>query len=306
MASSVSTFTLPPGNRIRRSELHAQFGGRRQGGISPSRVGPFVFLITAPSLGEAYGYIYDGRGDDGFFHYTGEGQLGDQQMAQGNRAIRDHEAEGRELHLFEAHGTELEYIGEFRFHDHYQADAPEVNDGPTRKAIVFRLEQISGSDAGPRRARLDRLRSDMVKEVAVEQAVTERVLVGRPGEPYEAERREQALVRMLADDLERRGHEVCRLQFVPEGEPAPLFCDLFDKTDHVLYEAKGTVTRVAMRMAIGQLADYGRLIEPPPARVILVPELPRTDLVALAASQAIRVMFPDGPAFVDASEVSGT
>ena len=80
-------------------------------------------MITAPS-GAAYGYIYDGRGEDGFFHYTGEGQEGDQQMTQGNRAIRDHVEEGRELHLFEAHGTELEYIGQFRYHDDYQADAP--------------------------------------------------------------------------------------------------------------------------------------------------------------------------------------
>jgi hypothetical protein len=295
---------MQPGGRIRRTDLHAQFGGRRQGGISPSRAG-YVFVVTAPSLGEAYGYIYDGRADDGFFHYTGEGQLGDQQMAQGNRAIRNHEAENRELHLFEAHGTELEYIGEFRFHDHYQADAPEVNDGPTRKVIVFRLEQISGSDAGPRRVRLDRLRSEVVKEVAVEQAVTERVLVGRSGEPYQAERREQALVRSLADELERRGHDVCRLQFMPAGEPAPLFCDLFDKTDHVLYEAKGTVTRAAMRMAIGQLADYGRLIEPPPGRVILVPEEPRADLVELAASQGIRLMFPNGNGFVETSGTVG-
>src|SRR5687768_9776457 len=117
---------LKPGNRIRRTKLHTEYGGRRQGGISPSAQTLNVFCITAPAKGEQYGYIYDGRGDDGYFHYTGEGQAGDQQMVQGNRAIRDHEAEGRELHLFEAHGTELEYIGQFRFRDDYEADAPEV------------------------------------------------------------------------------------------------------------------------------------------------------------------------------------
>ena len=143
---------LAPGERIRRTELHARFGGRRQGGISPSRVGPYVFLITAPS-GEAYGYIYDGRSStDDLYHYTGEGQLGDQRMTQGNRAIRDHEVEGRELHLFEAHGTELEYVGQFRYHDDYQADAPDVRDEEVRKVIVFRLEQVSGTDSGPREA----------------------------------------------------------------------------------------------------------------------------------------------------------
>lgn len=103
--------------------------------------------------------------------------------------------------------------------------------------------------------------------------------MGGGGEHYEAERREQKLVRALADHLERRRQKVCRLQFVPEGEAAPLFCDLFDKTERTLYEAKGTVSRLAMRMAIGQLADYGRLVDPLPAGVILMPEQPRPDLL---------------------------
>jgi hypothetical protein len=171
---------LASGDSIKRVALHEQYGGRRQGGISPSRQTPNVFLVTAPT-GEAYGYIYDGRGEDGFFHYTGEGQEGDQVMTQGNRAIRDHVDEGRELHLFEAHGTELEYIGEFRYHDDYQADAPSVSSGDDdqdlRKVIVFRLEQLQGADSGPLRARLDRLGTERVKEVPVEQALTESMVV---------------------------------------------------------------------------------------------------------------------------------
>jgi hypothetical protein len=56
-----------------------------------------------------------------------------------------------------------------------------------------------------------------------------------------------------------------------------LFCDLFDKTTRTLYESKGTVTRAAVRMAIGQLADYARLVDPRPQRVSLLPERPRDD-----------------------------
>src|SRR5690242_11811043 len=110
----MSELNLQPGERIRRAELHRLHGGRRQGGISPSRHTDNVFIISAPE-GEAYGYIYDGWSDqDDLYHYTGEGQVGDQQMVQGNRAIRDHENPGRDrrdLHLFLAHGTELEYVG---------------------------------------------------------------------------------------------------------------------------------------------------------------------------------------------------
>lgn len=293
---------ITPGAPIRRTDLHQRFGGRRQGGISPSALTDNVFLITAES-GRQYGYIYDGWAADGYFHYTGEGQVGDQEMVQGNRAIRDHQLERprrRELHLFEAHGTELEYIGEFRYHDHYEADAPHLtstkDEGKEqedlRKVIVFRLEQVTGTEAGPTRARLDRLGYEPIKEIPVEQLLTEKMLIEGDREPYEAERREQQLVRSLANHLEREGHEVSRLQFRPDGEAAPLFCDLYDKQTNTIYEAKSTVTRNAMRMAIGQLADYCRLVEPAPSKVVLMPERPRADLLALAQTQDITIVWP--------------
>jgi hypothetical protein len=289
---------LQPGQRIRRVELHARYGGRRQGGISPSTQSDNVFLITAPARGEHYGYIYDGRSNDGFFHYTGEGQVGDQLMTQGNRAVRDHEIEGRELHLFEAHGTELEYIGRFRYHDAYQADAPEVGGTePDRKVLVFRLEQLEGLATGPIRRRLERLPHEPVVEIPVEQQMTERTLIGGEREEYVAERREQQLVRSFVRYLERGGLEVCRLQIWPDGEPAPMFCDVYEKAANVLYEAKGTVARPAIRMALGQLADYSRFITPAPERVILLPEEPRQDLVALAVSQGVGIVCAQGNEF---------
>jgi hypothetical protein len=290
----MSGLNLPPGDRVRRTELHRLYGGREQGGISPSRKTSNVFIITAPDRGEAYGYIYDGQSDDGFFYYTGEGQEGDQRMVQGNKAILEHEQAGRDLHVFVAHGVELEYVGQFRYRDHRQADANDVNDQEC-KVIVFQLEQMSGERIGPTRARLDRLGVDEgVKEIPVEQYVTESMLVLGDRDPYVAERAEQRLVRAFAENLERDGHDVCRLQFHPEGEVAPLFCDLFDKTTGTLYEAKGTVTRAAMRMAIGQLADYGRLVAPHPRLAVLMPEEPRSDLLRLAASQDIEVVWPNG------------
>jgi hypothetical protein len=281
---------LTPGDRIKRTDLHERYGGRRQGGISPSRVSRNVFLVTAPE-GRAYGYVYDGYGEDGFFHYTGEGQLGDQQMTQGNRAIRDHVEEGRELHLFDAYGTELEYAGQFRYHDDYQADAPEIGTGQLRKVIVFRLEQLTGEATGPRRTRLERFGHQPVKEIAVEQLLTERMVIEGDREPYEAERREQQLVRALSDFLESQGHAVVRLQLQPTDEAAPLFCDLYDKTTLAIFEAKGTVTRPAIRMALGQLADYARFLDPMTRRVILVPEPPRPDLIRLAQSQNVEVVW---------------
>ncbi len=136
-----------------------------------------------------------------------------------------------------------------------------------------------------------------MKQVPIEQSLTESTLISGDREPSEAERREQRLMRAFAKQLEREGHRICRLQLRPDDEPAPLFGDLLDSTTGTLYEAKGTVTRNAMRMAIGQLADYARLVDPAPRRVVVMPEKPRSDLLRLARSQDIGVMWPDSDRF---------
>jgi hypothetical protein len=286
------TIDLTPSDSIKRVALHDQYGGRRQGGISPSKQSPNVFVFTDQARGVLHGYVYDGPRSDGLFHYTGEGQLGDQRMAQGNRAIRDHKAEGRELHLFDSSKGTATYIGRFEYVSHYTADAPETGDGPIRSVIVFRLRPLDGKATRPS-SRLDDLGSERVRKVPVEQHLTERMMIDPQREPYEAERREQGLVMNLMASLLAEGHQISRLQLRPDGEPAALFCDLYDETTNVLFEAKGTIARPAFRMAIGQLADYARLVEPAPQKAILLPEEPRADLLALAASEGIEVVWPD-------------
>jgi hypothetical protein len=211
-------------------------------------------------------------------------------MAQGNRSIRDHVAEERELHLFDAGGGSATYLGQFEYIDHYTADAPETGDGPMRSVIVFRLRAV-GDTARLTPSRLESISPESVKEVPVEQHLTERMMVDPSREPYEAERREQELVRTYMAHLVASGHDVCRLQLRPPEEPAPLFCDLYDKSTNTLIEAKGTIARAAFRMAIGQLADYSRMIDPSPTRAILVPQRPREDLIRLASSQGINVIW---------------
>jgi len=90
------------GRWYKRSDLHDQYGGNRQGGISPSRSRRIIFLFTG-KRGHEYGYD-DSSDPDGTFRYFGAGQLGDMKMVGGNLAIRNHSADGKELHLFESVG----------------------------------------------------------------------------------------------------------------------------------------------------------------------------------------------------------
>jgi hypothetical protein len=98
-------------------------------------------IVSDPIAGERHGY-FDGWRDDGRFHYTGEGQRGDQQMKSGNAAVFRHVQEGRALRLFMGARGTVTYEGEFELdtnQPYYTTDAPETNDGPVRSVIVFRL-----------------------------------------------------------------------------------------------------------------------------------------------------------------------
>jgi hypothetical protein len=286
---------LKPGKRITRAELHHLYGGREQGGISPCADSGNVFLFMNKKRGAENGYIYDGvHKDKKTLHYTGEGRYGHQQMKSGNRTIRDHRAEGRSLHVFDAQKDDLLYLGEFEYSGHYSAEAPPKGGGDLRKVIVFELHRLSGRTPLPPAAVEGVESGRWVKEIPIEQHLTERMVITPNGKPREAERREQKLVHELSEWLEAAGHQVCRLELHAKGEPAPIRCDLLDKSDNVIIEAKSNVLRGAIRMAIGQLADYSRLMpKPPRKRRILVPEKPRADLIALAKSQKIGLIWPD-------------
>jgi 5-methylcytosine-specific restriction protein A len=62
------------GRVYRRREIHEQFGGQRQGGISTPSSLPAIFLFTGRG-GTAHGYV-DGWTAEGTYLYYGEGQRG--------------------------------------------------------------------------------------------------------------------------------------------------------------------------------------------------------------------------------------
>lgn len=135
---------FPPGTTLRRRSLHERYGGQQQGGASTPKSHPLVFIFSGDS-GEAYGYT-DGWRDDGYFMYTGEGQVGDMKFDRGNAAIRDHADLGKTLHLFFAapERSHVIYHGEMRCVDWEEFQASDRN-GDTRTAIRFILEEVEAS-----------------------------------------------------------------------------------------------------------------------------------------------------------------
>jgi len=281
-----------------RRDLHAAVGGQTQSGIAPSAKEPVVLLFSDPVSGPEHGYV-DGWQADGFYHYTGEGQRGDQVMIRGNKAIRDHTLTERELHLFQAagKGKPVNYIGQFRYEDHYDADAPETGGGPIRRVIIFRLKPVSiVSRAG--QGQIKKAKVDAIEEVPVESYNTEKAVVEPSREQYESERVEAKLVQQFIAWSRRAGREYKRFRVVPHGEGKPIFSDLYSKESNQLIEAKGSVSRDAIRMAIGQLFDYRRFAPAKTDLTILLPECPRPDLVELIKSAGMGMIHERNGDFV--------
>jgi 5-methylcytosine-specific restriction enzyme A len=151
-----------PGSTYNRRNLHAKYGGQAQGGICTPARHPFIMLFTGES-GTAYGY-HDGWTPEGVFQYTGEGQRGDMSFVRGNRAIRDHEKDGKDLYLFEQAGRgRVRYIGQMFCAGYHERPGPDVA-GSQRKIIVFELvpteflaETAEPPEQDPKRFAEDRL-----------------------------------------------------------------------------------------------------------------------------------------------------
>ena len=257
-------------------------------------------MFSDPSSGEQHGYRDSWR-DDGCFHYTGEGKYGDQEMKRGNRSILDAEKVGRALRVFKGAGDEVQYRGRFYLDvalPFYTDDAPESGTGRTRSVIVFRLRP---ADALPEPATgLPAPNGQtVVLNVPVEEMNTERMMVDPAREPFEAERRESALVQKFKSYMIGVHHAVERLQITPAGEAKPIFTDVYLRDLNILVEAKGGIDRSSIRMAIGQLMDYRRFVKAQSVRcAVLLPEVPRPDLLELLAYAGVLVYLPEKGEFV--------
>ena len=127
----------------RREDLHFRYGGQRQGGISTPARWPIIFLFTGDS-GHQYGYE-DGYDDSGVFLYTGEGQLGDMEFVRGNKEVRDHIKNGKDLLLFRSlgKGKPVRYLGSYICNSWERVDGIDEKE-EIRKKIVFHLHPLDG------------------------------------------------------------------------------------------------------------------------------------------------------------------
>lgn len=123
----------------RRRDLHDQFGGQVQGGISTPSGQDFIMLFTS-ERGEQYGYVDHWKGE--IFFYTGEGQMGDMSFTRGNKAIRDHIANNKALYLFTyVKKGYVEFTAELEYVTHQIKQGRDWK-GMMRAIIIFELRKV--------------------------------------------------------------------------------------------------------------------------------------------------------------------
>jgi 5-methylcytosine-specific restriction protein A len=204
----------------RRNDIHEQFGGQQQGGISTPSGHPFIFLFTGSS-GDQFGYEDGWQPDNGIFLYTGEGQVGDMSFKAGNRAIRDHVQDDKTLLLFEALGKRqpVKFIGAF------ECAAYDLQNGPDRysnlrKTIRFHLLPVEKD--GEEDSDIVLPQAKVVSLSVLRQQALNAVL------PEDADDWKEAKVRrrQRSDTIRRyvlaRANGICELT----GDPAPFLTKL--------------------------------------------------------------------------------
>jgi hypothetical protein len=263
--------------------------------MEPAVKADSVFLFTQPEVGKAFGYTYDGWRGDGTFHYTGDGQEGDQSPdAGGNRALLQAPQQGRAIRVFRSEGPLTTYLGVFRLDDPpwFPADAPDRN-GQVRKVLVFRLvpsEEVlrDAADVAP-------IDPTEAEELSIEALDVESYAASRPEESTIAVRREAQLVLDYCAWLAARGESTTRHR-IPLPAGGFLYTDVFNKATSELIEAKASAARPYVRAGLGQLLDYARYL-PHERRALLTPSRPADDLIDLLKSHNIGAIWQDGPVF---------
>ncbi|MFJ2261847.1 hypothetical protein ACIOKD_26510 [Streptomyces sp. NPDC087844] len=322
----MDTSPIEPGQLTTRAKMKKLFGGGDQEGIILSKATPNILIYTDHASGKEYGYE-DGwleEEDDlgPIFEYTGKGRIGHQTFeglaGSRNKAILRHVDDGNALRLFMAAGKDpsssssaklQRYLGEFELdakqpYTIREADDPEGN---RRLIIVFRLRPKGKVQHIPEDA-ITPAETTQVQQVSA--AVTASSMVEPPGKRASVSRRsaqpstiaEHRKMQLLGDyhrRLNEQQHKVFAYQIKIAGTRSTLKTDLYDATDHVLYCVKGESSREEIRMAIGQLKDYVRHIDPAnPKLAVLLPENPHEDLQDLLNREGISLVYQDGEKYV--------
>lgn len=287
-----TNFPLKTGQKIKRKQFHDLFGGQGQGGISTPKVHKdMIFIFSDPKEGEKYGY-HDGW-DGNSFYYFGRGQEGDMIFNSGNQAILDHKKNKKNIYLFHGSKGEVTYENQFTLDEKepYKYRDSKDRNGEERQAIVFKLIPVSDYRTNLPKTNIDNsenITSSVVSVEAFEKEISKRV---QEKKIVISQRKESKLVKEYQHFREKNNQSVLKRNSIKINGKI-YWTDGWCPDEKLLIEAKSSSSRTYIRLAIGQLFDYRRHINPHPEKLaILVPTEPQEDLLNLLSDLEISLIY---------------
>lgn len=135
-----SSYEFEIGQWYRRGGLHDTYKGSREKGISGPADHPVIFIFKGE--GGKRGRYDDTWLDNDRLRFTGVGLEGDQSMTGENRRLKNHQEEGRDVHVFEEVRSNphsiVSYVGEYDLERIEEAEREDRN-GDLRRVFQFIL-----------------------------------------------------------------------------------------------------------------------------------------------------------------------
>jgi len=295
----LNKFPFKKGQKIKRKEVHQKLAGSNEGGICPTSHGD-ILIFSDPKVGEEFGY-HDGW-EKGSYMYYGAGQEGDMEFVRGNKAILNHRKNGQRIHLFFGAKGEVIYESQFELDEKDPFRLVEGKDkhDEARQAIIFKLNPINKYKSQLPKTNLD-IASETKAEIVSQEAFENETSKRKQEEKIIiSTRKESKLLEEYRKFRNKNGESALkRYRIKPKGQQQSLWTDGWDEDKKTLIEAKSSSSRNHIRLAIGQLLDYKRHIDPKPKKiVILLPTRPQDDLIDLVKGLKIELIFKEGGTFI--------
>lgn len=306
-SSEFTSFPYKPGEKFKRNEMHKVVGGSFRHGMTSCNSGREFLLFHDAKKSKKFGYdIWEGSQADGSFHYSGQGTSGDQKMIKSNAALLTAHEAGKPIHLIETQEGTCTYLGRYLLGEpkYFSRLAPDVSMTEMRKIFVFNLvptssshfEESSGKPAhGITRPWVKPEFSRVKYELGA--------LVNREMIRVEFELQAAFGTFLITKNLTPFRHE-----FRIESAKGGLLPDMWIPSLKMIVEAKATLDRETLRLAVGQVLDYqelARLDQSQMDAFLLLPGLPNLQILEWMNSLGINVIHPvEGDFHVNGREFS--
>ncbi len=139
--SNVSAFPFEKEKYYKQEVIREKCYAHSQWGISyNSSDNYWVVLKNKKSNTNTY---YDRMDENGIYHYTGQGLIGDQSMTGVNEGLKSAASKGQKIHLFWKYNqnSDHKYVGQVRV-EKIDEEIQKDQDNYPRKVFVFSLKPI--------------------------------------------------------------------------------------------------------------------------------------------------------------------